>query len=60
MGAGTWGSHHAISTLVFRYAECVDLAGFEGLSTLFAHGCVRSISAEDSEGGVRYDDVVDD
>ena len=24
MSAGTWESHHAITTLMFRYAECVD------------------------------------
>ena len=30
MGAGTWESHHAITTLMFRYAECVDAADFDG------------------------------
>jgi len=49
MGAGTWESHHAISNLMFRYAECVDQADFDGLSELFAHGSVRSTSAADSE-----------
>lgn len=52
MGAGTWESHHAISNLMFRYAECVDGADFAGLSTLFAHGTMRSTSAEDSDGGM--------
>ena len=47
MGAGTWESHHAISILLFRYAECVDLADFDGLSELFAHGTLGSTSAAD-------------
>ena len=50
MGAGTWESHHAISTLMFRYAECVDLADFDGLSELFAHGEIGSTSAEGDAG----------
>lgn len=53
MGAGTWESHHAISSLMFRYAECVDQADFDGLSALFAHGSIRSPSAEDAETGMR-------
>lgn len=57
MGAGTWESHHAISTLMFRYAECVDLADFEGLSTLFAHGTLGSPSAEDGQTGMTGDQV---
>lgn len=57
MGAGTWESHHAISTLMFRYAECVDLADFDGLSALFAHGRMRSTSAEESEVGMTGDAV---
>ena len=55
MGAGTWESHHAISTLIFRYAECVDQADFDGLSALFAHGCIRSSAAAD--GGMRGDAI---
>ena len=50
MGAGTWESHHAISDLMFRYAECVDRADFDGLSELFAHGTIGSTSAESGEG----------
>ncbi|MGQ0824985.1 MAG: hypothetical protein ACT4OX_08165 [Actinomycetota bacterium] len=29
MGAGTWESHHAITMLLFRYAEYVDAAAFD-------------------------------
>jgi 3-phenylpropionate/cinnamic acid dioxygenase small subunit len=50
MGAGTWESHHAITNLMFRYAECVDQADFDGLSELFAHGRLGSDSAESDEG----------
>lgn len=45
MGAGSWESHHAITTLIYRYAECIDSADFDGLSELFANGCIRSPSA---------------
>ena len=53
MGAGTWESHHAITTLLFRYAECVDLADFDGLAELFAHGRLRSTAAAESGEGMR-------
>lgn len=52
MGAGTWESHHAISTLMFRYAECVDTADFDGLSALFAHGRLGSSSAAEPDQGM--------
>ena len=57
MGAGTWESHHAISSLMFRYAECVDQADFDGLSALFEHGQIRSTSAADSAEGMRGEAV---
>jgi 3-phenylpropionate/cinnamic acid dioxygenase small subunit len=53
MGAGTWESYHAITSLMFRYAECVDRADFEGLGQLFEHGQIRSSAAADSENGMR-------
>ena len=53
MGAGTWESHHAISSLMFRYAECVDQADFDGLSELFANGSIRSTSAKESDAGMQ-------
>lgn len=53
MAAGTWESHHAISSLMFRYAECVDQADFDGLSELFAYGTIRSTSAAEREEGMR-------
>jgi 3-phenylpropionate/cinnamic acid dioxygenase small subunit len=38
MSAGEWASHHAITTLMYRYAECVDAADFDGVGALFARG----------------------
>lgn len=46
MAAGTWESHHAITTLMFRYTELVDAADFDGIGELFAHG---RITAEGSD-----------
>ena len=57
MSAGTWESHHAITKLMFRYAECVDTADFEGLSTLFANGIMTSSSAADEAGGMTGEQV---
>ena len=57
MGAGTWESHHAITKLMFRYAECVDTADFDGLSQLFAEGVMTSTSAADEGGGMTGDQV---
>ena len=50
MGAGTWESHHAITTLMYRYAECVDRADFDGLSSLFANGRIGSTAAASDQG----------
>ncbi len=57
MGAGTWESHHAITNLLFRYAECVDEADFDGLSELFAHGRLRSTSAAEADRGMTGDQI---
>lgn len=35
VGAGTWEDHHAITTLLFRYAELMDAADYDGLRDLF-------------------------
>jgi len=55
MGAGTWESHHAITTLMFRYAECVDGADFAGIGTLFAQGRMTN---EGVEGAIVGADAV--
>ena len=38
MSAGEWSSFHAITTLMYRYAEYVDAADFAGIGALFAKG----------------------
>ena len=55
MGAGSWESHHAITALMFRYAECVDAADFDGIAALFAHG---RITNEGVEGAIVGPDAV--
>ena len=42
MGAGTWEQHHAITTLMFRYAEYVDAADFDGIGRLFSAGRITN------------------
>lgn len=42
MGAGTWESHHEITTLMFRYTECIDAADFDGIAELFAAGRITT------------------
>ncbi len=34
--------HIEISTLIYRYAECIDTGDFDGIATLFEHATVRS------------------
>jgi 3-phenylpropionate/cinnamic acid dioxygenase small subunit len=36
MAAGTWESHHAITTLLYRYTEMMDAADFDAVAQLFA------------------------
>ena len=55
MGAGTWESHHAITSLMFRYAECVDTADFEGIASLFARG---RLTNEGVDGAIEGPDAV--
>jgi 3-phenylpropionate/cinnamic acid dioxygenase small subunit len=42
MSPGTWESHHAITALMFRYAECIDAADFDAVGALFAHGRITN------------------
>lgn len=50
MRAGSFESYHAITTLMYRYAECIDAADFAGLAGLFAHGSIRSSSGTAQAG----------
>src|SRR5438034_9730453 len=49
MSAGTWESHHAITTLMYSYADCVDRGDFAGIGALFEHG---EITQHDTAGAV--------
>ena len=42
MAAGSWESYHAITTLLYRYAECIDAADFDGIGALFASGRITN------------------
>ena len=55
MGAGTWESYHAITSLMFRYAECVDTADFDGIAALFENG---RITNEGVQGAIEGPDAV--
>ncbi len=55
MNAGTWESHHAITTLMFRYAEAIDLADFDMIGELFA---AASITNEGFPGEIRGRDAI--
>jgi 3-phenylpropionate/cinnamic acid dioxygenase small subunit len=55
MGAGTWESHHAITTLMYHYVECVDAADFDGIAALFEHG---RITNEGVAGAIEGPDAV--
>ena len=50
VGAGTWESHHAITTLCFRYAEAMDAADYDALTELFADA---ELSNEGFAGSIR-------
>jgi 3-phenylpropionate/cinnamic acid dioxygenase small subunit len=55
MSAGSWESYHAITTLLYRYAECIDAADFDGIGALFANG---GISNEGYDGQITGADAV--
>lgn len=42
MGAGTWESYHAITSLLYRYTELIDAADFDGLGALFADAVITN------------------
>ncbi|HET9728720.1 MAG TPA: nuclear transport factor 2 family protein [Acidimicrobiia bacterium] len=52
MSAGTWESHHAITALLYRYAEYIDAADFDAIGSLFADGKLTNAGSDDvMEGG---------
>jgi 3-phenylpropionate/cinnamic acid dioxygenase small subunit len=50
VGAGTWESYHAVTTLLYRYAELMDAADFDGVAKLFEHA---TLTNEGVEGAVK-------
>jgi 3-phenylpropionate/cinnamic acid dioxygenase small subunit len=38
----TFETYHAITTLLYRYAECIDLADFDGIAALFEHATLSN------------------
>lgn len=57
MGAGTWESHHAISTLCFRYAELMDAADYDALAELFT---AAELTNEGYPGAIRGGNAIAD
>ena len=54
MSAGTWESHHAITTLMYHYAECVDAADFDGIPNDIAQlKGLRFVTSTEVEQGKR-------
>jgi 3-phenylpropionate/cinnamic acid dioxygenase small subunit len=51
MSAGTWESHHAITTLLYRYAEYIDAADFDGIAELFADASLTNEGVDDAVVG---------
>jgi hypothetical protein len=47
----TWESHRDIERLMYRYARSVDLARWDELGELFAHGQVRASTSDDVSRG---------
>jgi 3-phenylpropionate/cinnamic acid dioxygenase small subunit len=51
VGAGTWESHHAITTLLYHYAELMDAADFDGVSELFSDAVLTNEGVDEEVGG---------
>jgi 3-phenylpropionate/cinnamic acid dioxygenase small subunit len=55
MGAGTWDSYHAITTLLYRYAEYMDAADFDAVGELFGEAVLTN---EGVDGEVRGGEAI--
>ncbi len=55
MAAGTWESHHAITSLLFRYTEHMDAADFDAVAEMFADAILTN---EGVEGSVKGGDAI--
>jgi 3-phenylpropionate/cinnamic acid dioxygenase small subunit len=55
MSAGTWESYHAITTLLYRYAEYMDAADFDAVADLFGEAVLTN---EGVDGEVRGGEAI--
>jgi 3-phenylpropionate/cinnamic acid dioxygenase small subunit len=55
MAAGTWESYHAITTLLYRYAEYMDAADFDAVGELFGEAVLTN---EGVDGEVRGGEAI--
>ncbi len=55
MAAGTWESYHAITTLLYRYAEYMDAADFDAVAALFGEALLTN---EGVDGEVRGGEAI--
>ena len=55
MAAGTWESHHAITTLMYHYTELMDAADFDAVAVLFADAVLTN---EGVAGEVKGGDAI--
>ena len=46
MAAGTWESYHAITTLLYRYAEYMDAADFDAIIELFGEAVLTNAGVD--------------
>src|SRR2546421_5355959 len=51
MAAGTWESYHAITTLLYRYAEYMDAADFDAVADLFADAVLTNEGVDGEVSG---------
>jgi 3-phenylpropionate/cinnamic acid dioxygenase small subunit len=55
MAAGTWESHHEITSLMYRYTEYMDAADFDAVTALFADAVLTN---EGVDGEVRGGEAI--
>jgi 3-phenylpropionate/cinnamic acid dioxygenase small subunit len=51
VSAGTWESHHAITSLMYRYAEYIDAADFDSIGKLFANAFMTNEGVDGTVDG---------
>jgi 3-phenylpropionate/cinnamic acid dioxygenase small subunit len=51
VGAGSWESHHAITSLMYRYAEYIDAADFDAIADLFGDAILTNEGVDGEVAG---------